>query len=67
MPTRPFFGVTEGSTTPIGQLLLPVTFGMWDNYRTESIDFDVAYLSFPYNTILGYPALANSWPRPTMA
>jgi hypothetical protein len=27
MPTRPFFGVTEGSTTPIGQVRLPVTFG----------------------------------------
>jgi hypothetical protein len=27
IPTRPFFGVTEGSTTPIGQVCLPVTFG----------------------------------------
>jgi hypothetical protein len=34
MPTRPFFGVTEGSTTPIGQVHLPVTFGTRDNYRT---------------------------------
>jgi hypothetical protein len=42
MPTRPFFGVTKGSTMPIGQVCLPVTFGTRDNYRTESIDFDVA-------------------------
>jgi hypothetical protein len=36
MPTRPFFGVTEGSTTPIGQVRLPVTFGTRDNYRTKA-------------------------------
>jgi hypothetical protein len=59
MPTRPFFRVTEGSTTPIGQVRLPVTFGTWDNYRTESLDFDVAYIALSYNAILGYPALAR--------
>jgi hypothetical protein len=59
MPTRPFFGVTEGSTTLIGQVRLPVTFGTRDNYRTESLDFDVAYIALPYNAILGYPALAR--------
>jgi hypothetical protein len=59
MPTRPFFGVTEGSTMPIGQVCLPITFGTRDNYRTESLDFDVAYIALPYNAILGYPALAR--------
>jgi hypothetical protein len=59
MPTWPFFGVTEGSTTPIGQVRLPVTFGTRDNYRTESLDFDVAYIALPYNAILGYPASAR--------
>jgi hypothetical protein len=59
MPTRPFFGVTEGSTTPIGQVRLPITFGTWDNYRTESLDFDIAYIALPYNAILGYLALAR--------
>jgi hypothetical protein len=59
MPTRPFFGVTEGSTMPIGQVRLPITFGTRDNYRTESLDFDVAYIALPYNAILGYPALAR--------
>jgi hypothetical protein len=59
MPTRPFFGVTEGSTMPIGQVRLPVTFGTRDNYRIESLDFDVAYIMLPYNTILDYPALAR--------
>jgi hypothetical protein len=59
MPTRPFFRVTEGSTMPIGQVHLPVTFGTRDNYRTESLDFDVAYIALSYNTILGYPAFAR--------
>jgi hypothetical protein len=58
-PTRPFFGVTEGSTTPIGHVRLPVTFDTRDNYRTESLDFGVAYIALPYNAILGYPALAK--------
>ena len=43
-PTKPFSGVTDGSTTPIGQVRLPVTFGQRDNYRTELIDFDVAHI-----------------------
>jgi hypothetical protein len=59
MPTRPFFGVTKGSTTPIGQVRLPVTFGTRDIYRMESLDFDVTYIALPYNAILGYPALAQ--------
>jgi hypothetical protein len=59
MPTRSFFRVIEGSTMPIGQVRLPVTFGTRDNYRMESLDFDVAYIALPYNAILGYPALAK--------
>ena len=54
-PTKPFSGVTDGSTTPIGQIRLPVTFGKRDNYRTELI----TYIRLPYNAILGYPALAK--------
>jgi hypothetical protein len=64
MPTRPFFGVTEGSTTPIRQVRLPVTFGTRDNYRTESLDSDITLL---YNAILGYPAWQSSWRQRTMA
>src|SRR3954470_18534372 len=58
-PTKPFSGVTDGSTIPIGQVRLPVTFGARSNYRTELIDFDVAHIRLPYNAILGYPALAK--------
>ena len=58
-PTRPFSGVTEGSTLPLGQITLSVTFGTRENYRTEEVAFDVASIGLPYNAILGYPALAK--------
>ena len=51
--------MTDGSTTPIGQVRLPVTFEERKNYCTELIDFDVAHIRLPYNAILGYPALAK--------
>lgn len=51
--------MTDGSSTPIGQVRLPVTFGQRNNYRTKLIDFDVAHIRLPYNAILGYPALAK--------
>jgi hypothetical protein len=34
-------------------------FGIPGSYRTEHIDFNVAYINLPYNAILGYPALAR--------
>ena len=43
-PTKPSSGVTDGSTTLIGQVRLPVTFGQHNNYRTELINFDVAHI-----------------------
>ena len=58
-PTKPFSGVTDGSSTPIGQVRIPVTFGQRNNYRPELIDFDVTHIRLPYNAILGYPALAK--------
>ena len=58
-PTKPFSGVVDGSTSPLGQIHLPVTFCTHDNYRTKLIDFDIACISLPYNAILGYPALAK--------
>ena len=40
-------------------MCLPVTFGTRQNYRTETLDFEVARIGLPYNVILGYPALAK--------
>jgi hypothetical protein len=42
---------------PRGCISLPVTFGMAENIRTESILFDVADVSLSFNAILGRPAL----------
>ena len=58
-PTKPFSGVTDGSTTPIGQVRLPITFGQCENYHNELVDFDIAHICLPYNAIPGYPALDN--------
>ena len=58
-PTRPFTSVTDGTTVPLGQVRLAVTFGTRHNYRTETLDFDVSHISLPYNVILGYPALVK--------
>ena len=60
-PTKPFSGVTNGSTLPIGQVRLLVTFGRRNNYRTKLIDFDVAHICLPYNAILGYPPWPSLW------
>lgn len=37
-----------------------VTFGTQENYRTESVIFDIAEFDLPYNGILGRPALVKS-------
>ena len=59
LPTGPFQGVNPGTTQPLGKILLPVTFGMREKYRTESIMFDVTDIAMPYNGLLGRPALAK--------
>ena len=40
-------------------MVLPVTFGTPDNYRTELIKFDVADFESSYHAIHGQPALAK--------
>ncbi|XP_039786431.1 uncharacterized protein LOC120652623 [Panicum virgatum] len=55
-----FYGVIPGAgSTPVGKVTLPVTFGTRDNYRTESIIFEVAPFETSYHAILGRPALAK--------
>jgi hypothetical protein len=55
--SRPFSGVGPVSIKPRGCISLPVTFGTAENFRTESVLFDVAEVSLPFNAILGRPAL----------
>jgi hypothetical protein len=45
------------SVTPRGCISLSVTFGTIENFRTESVLFDVVEVSLPFNAILGRPAL----------
>jgi len=56
----PFYGIVPGnSSTPIGSVTLPVTFGTKQNFRTEYIKFEVAKFESSYHAILGRPALAK--------
>jgi hypothetical protein len=56
-PLHPFLGVGSGSIIPRGSISLHVTFGTPENYRTESVIFDVADVSLPFNATLGRLAL----------
>ena len=56
----PFYGIVpRNSSTPIGSVTLPVTFGTEQNFRTEYIKFEVADFESSYHAILGRPALAK--------
>jgi hypothetical protein len=52
-----FLGVGPVSVTPCGCISLPVTFGTAKNFRMESVLFDIAEVSLPFNAILGRPTL----------
>jgi hypothetical protein len=56
-PSHPFSGVGPVSVTPCGCISLPVTFGTAENFRTESVLFDVAEVNLPFNAILCRPTL----------
>jgi hypothetical protein len=56
-PSCPFSGVGPVLVTSRGCISLPVTFGAAENFRTESVIFDVAEVSLPFNAILGRPAV----------
>jgi hypothetical protein len=58
-PSRaPFYDIILGNAaTPLGSVVLPVTFGMKDKYRTEYIKIEVADFESSYHAILGKPAL----------
>jgi hypothetical protein len=56
-PSCPFSGVGSVPVIPRGCISLLVTFRTPENFRTESILFDVVVGSLPFNAILGRPAL----------
>jgi hypothetical protein len=47
------------AATPLGSVVLQVTFGTKDNYRTKYIKFEVADFDSSFHAILGRPALAK--------
>jgi hypothetical protein len=53
----PFSRVGPVLVTPHGCISLLDTFGTAENFRTESVLFDIAEVSLPFNAILGIPAL----------
>jgi hypothetical protein len=56
----PFYGIVPGNVAhPLGTVVLPVTFGTRENYRTEFIKFEVASFESFYHAILGRPALTK--------
>jgi hypothetical protein len=55
--SRPFLGVGLVTVMSCGYISLPVTFGMAENFRTESVLFNVVEVSLAFNAILGRPAL----------
>jgi hypothetical protein len=42
---------------PLGSIALPVTFGTEENFRTESILFNVVEVNLPFNAIIDRPTL----------
>jgi hypothetical protein len=65
-PSRaPFYGIVPTNVaTPLGSVVLPVTFGTKDNYRTEYIKFEVADFELSYHAILYRQALAKFMAMP---
>jgi hypothetical protein len=58
--TTPFHGVAPGKRVqPLGQIDLPVWFGTLDNYRKETLTFEVVGFRGAYHAILGWPCYAK--------
>jgi hypothetical protein len=56
----PFHGVVPGKQAlPLGQIDLPVTFGTRENFRTETLTFEVVDFPGTYHAILGRPCYAK--------
>jgi hypothetical protein len=56
-PSRPFSRVGPQPVYPLGSITLLVTFRTEGNFCTENVQFDVAEVNFPFNAIIGRPAL----------
>jgi hypothetical protein len=58
--TTPFHGVAPGKCVqPVGQIDLPVWFGTPDNFRKETLTFEVVGFRGAYHAIFGRPCYAK--------
>jgi hypothetical protein len=56
----PFYDIVPGNAAhPLGMVVLPVAFGMRENYCIEFIKFEVSNFESSYHAIQGRPALAK--------
>jgi hypothetical protein len=63
--TTVFHGIVPGkSAYPVGRVRLDVAFGSDDNYRYESLSFEVVKIKSPYHALFGWPAYAKFMARP---
>jgi hypothetical protein len=65
---HPFYGVLQGKKSiPLGRVTLPVTFRDVNNYRIETLAFEVVNFSGPYRIILGRPCYVKFMAIPSYA
>jgi hypothetical protein len=58
--TTPFHGIAPGKRVrPLGQIDLPVWFGTPDNFRKETLTFEVVGFKGTYHAILGWPCYSK--------
>jgi hypothetical protein len=58
--TKPFHGIAPGKQVhPLGQIDLPVWFGTAENFRKETLTFEVVGFKGAYHAILGRPCYAK--------
>jgi hypothetical protein len=63
--TMPFHGVAPGKRVqPLGQIDLPVWYGTPDNFRKETLTFEVVGFRGAYHAILGRPCYKMKMPGP---
>jgi hypothetical protein len=56
-PSHPLSGLGPHPVYPVGTISLPIMFGTEVNFHIENVQFEVAEVNLPFNTIIGRPAL----------
>jgi hypothetical protein len=51
--THPLCGFEGRQIVALGKITMPITFGYVHNTRTEQVVFDIGYMDYPYNAIIG--------------